>query len=629
MAVEGAGDGVWDWDIASGEMPLSGHYEGMLGYAKGELEPTIAAWVNSVHPDDLPGVQANMQEYLAGRIPQYHIELRLRCKNGGYKWILCRGAVVARDAEGKPTRMMGIHTDIQQRKQMEEELHDSRMRMSKVLSSAQDAIVMMDTRGNISLWNEAAERTFGYSADEVLGKYLHHVIVPPRYLSAFEAGFTGFRASGTGAAIGKVVELVAVRKDGCEIPVEVSLSAVQMQDGWHAIGMLRDIATRKHAEAELRDAKEDAEAANRAKSEFLSSMSHELRTPLNAVLGFSQLLEINANLDAEQRDSVHEIIKAGRHLLELVNEVLDLAKIEAGRIDLSLEPVALAGLVDECCNLVKPLAEQRGITIACSGLGEHHVRADRVRLKQVLLNLLSNAIKYNRERGSIALEAHEEKSGCLRLSVRDTGKGIAAELLGELFQPFHRLEAEHSAIEGTGIGLTITRKLIEMMGGSIGVESTVNVGSIFWIELPEMTSAALPAAEQGMRAGQSVPARMRTVLYIEDNPVNMKLVAQIFAQHSDLQLLTAHEPRLGLELAKARRPDLVLLDINMPGMDGYQVLRQFKSDATLAAVPVIAVTANALTRDVERGMQAGFTAYITKPLQVESFIKAVEQALKN
>ncbi len=408
------------------------------------------------------------------------------------------------------------------------------------------------------------------------------------------------------------------------------------------LGTYEDITEQKQVADTLIAARDEADRANQAKSEFLSSMSHELRTPMNAILGFGQLLECDEALPADQQDNVYEILRAGRHLLELINEVLDLSVIESGRLDLSLEPVAVDPIVAECLSLVATLADRRDIRIHCSGLQDSAVRADRIRLKQVLLNLLSNAIKYNRQGGSVQLDVQlaDAQSGDLqsadvqrlRIAVSDTGPGIPAERLGELFQPFNRLGAENSEIEGTGIGLIITRRIVEMMGGRVDVASTLGVGSAFWIELPFESAPSYAHGGETEAAGAITPLPYRegvrhTVLYLEDNPANLKLMAQVFSRRPNIQLLTAHTPDLGIELARAHRPELILLDINLPGMNGYQVLEVLKADAGLRTTPVIAITANAMRRDIERGMAAGFTDYLAKPLDVVRLNALIDQTL--
>ena len=400
------------------------------------------------------------------------------------------------------------------------------------------------------------------------------------------------------------------------------------------LGMYEDITEQKAAEHALIAARDEANRANRAKSEFLSSMSHELRTPMNAILGFGQLLESDTGLSAEDRDYVEEILRAGNHLLELINEVLNLAKIEAGHVNLSIESVEVCPILKECLSLVGPQAAKRNIQISQTGPEGSVVVADRTRLKQSLLNLVSNAIKYNREGGGVTISLAPPAAGKLRIRVTDTGPGIPAERLHELFQPFNRLGAENSNIEGAGIGLTITQRIVEMMHGTLGVESEVGVGSSFWIELPtgsldtqmlECVDAPGSATDgEDEEVSSSISA---SVLYIDDTPSNLKLVKQILGQRPHIKLWTASTPEEGIELAINHTPDLILLDINLPGMDGYEVLDILKADEVLRTKPFIAVTANAMPRDIERGMAAGFSEYLTKPINIDRFFRLLDRCL--
>jgi len=351
---------------------------------------------------------------------------------------------------------------------------------------------------------------------------------------------------------------------------------------------------------------------------------------MNAILGFSQLMATDDSLATEHQEGVAEILKAGHHLLNLINEVLDLAKIESGHVDLTLEPVAVRPLVEECLSLVGTLAARREVRMGHAVPEEAVVQADRTRLKQALLNLLSNAIKYNHHGGSVSLAVHQVDGSRLRIRVTDTGPGIASEGLPELCQPFNRLGAENSNIEGAGIGLSITRRLVEMMGGTLEVESKTGIGSTFWIELP-LESPPQPAPEAAIPVGAATvqppnPAR-HTVLYIEDNPANLKLVAQILGRRPHILLITAHTAELGIELARERHPDLILLDINLPGVDGYRLLEVIRKEAGLEGTPVIALTANALSSDIEQGMAAGFSDYLTKPLNVDRFFGLLDRFL--
>ena len=400
------------------------------------------------------------------------------------------------------------------------------------------------------------------------------------------------------------------------------------------IGVVQDIDDRKRAEIELVATREEAERANQAKSEFLSRMSHELRTPMNAVLGFAQIMEYDDTLPEDHVENVNEILRAGNHLLDLINEVLDLSKVESGSIDFSIEPVALCSVVEECLSLVRPLAERRDITVKHDVSPTTVVRADRVRLKQALLNLVSNGVKYNREGGRLTVDVVAVRSGeWVQLRIADTGRGLRPEQIARVFEPFDRLGIDSSEIEGTGIGLSITRRLVEMMGGSLGVESVPGRGSTFWVELVKedlpldggMEDDAGEALWNGV--GSEDPMADKTVIYVEDNPSNIRLMAQIMAQRKHVRLLTAHTPDLGIELALSRQPDLILLDINLPGLDGYQVLRILRTEERLKSVPIVALSANALPHDIDRGRQAGFADYITKPLQIDYFLQVLDRYL--
>jgi signal transduction histidine kinase/ActR/RegA family two-component response regulator len=446
----------------------------------------------------------------------------------------------------------------------------------------------------------------------------------------------GFEALAYKASRGieDIYELTYIRKDGTRLPAVVSITALR-DDYGEIIGYLligTDISVRKRVEADLNDAMAAAERANLAKSNFLAGMSHELRTPLNAVLGFAQLLESGApSPTPSQKRNIDQILRAGWYLLELINEILDLALIESGKLTLSAEPVSLAEVMLECRALIESQAQTRGISMTFPTFDvAYFVKADRTRMKQILINLLFNAIKYNRRGGAVAVEVTPVDEHSIRICVRDTGAGLAPAQLTQLFQPFNRLGKEASAEEGTGIGLVMTKRLVEMMGGTIGVESTVGTGTEFWVELA-LTSApqvALHESELADLPGREAPdGPVRTVLYIEDNPANLELVEQLVARRRDLRLLSAPDGNVGLAYAHAYVPEVILMDINLPGISGVEAMKALRADPVTAHIPIIAVSANAVPRDIEKAIEAGFAGYVTKPINVARFMIVLDDAL--
>lgn len=401
----------------------------------------------------------------------------------------------------------------------------------------------------------------------------------------------------------------------------------------------RDVTEMKASNEALSKAKTEAEQASMAKSEFLSSMSHELRTPMNSILGFAQILTLQANdpLSSKQRSCVDQILRGGTHLLELIDQVLELNKIEAGKFPLNIDHMPVRSILDESLGLVMARAEKEGVEIRDLSVESDlpFLWTDRTRLTQALLNLLSNAIKYNREGGTVTIRCTELPEKMLRISVADNGLGIPAERQEHLFKPFERLGRETGMIEGTGIGLTITKQIVELLGGQVGYESEEGKGSEFWVEIPisskHLGEQKQPVADDNvvrLKDPEHSPGRVRTVLYIEDNPANMNLMEAVVGNIPNARLLTAYNAELGIEQAKLESPELILMDVNLPGMSGTEALKQLQNMQETKDIPVIAITAAAMSKDVEAGLKAGFKDYITKPINVPSLVQIIEAVLE-
>jgi len=393
-------------------------------------------------------------------------------------------------------------------------------------------------------------------------------------------------------------------------------------------GMLihfHDVTEQKQTEDQLRKAKLEAETANRAKSEFLSRMSHELRTPMNAILGFGQLLELDGeDMNEDQRDGIKHILNAGDHLLSLINEVLDIARIDSGKMDITIESVFLDEVISAAVLLTQPLALKHSVTLDIPET-DSWVKADRQRLKQILVNLLSNAIKYNKPGGHVGIQVNSGREGYLCINVIDNGRGVLPEDQDHLFDPFLRGSDWTAEIEGSGIGLTITKTLVELMGGKIGFESEYGHGSTFWIELPlaDMVEKIIPVQMQGKLVdGQVLKLK---IVYIEDKESNQKVLQKLIARLTECELLLAESAEAGISLVREQQPDLVLMDINLPGMDGFEIREILAGDSATSSIPVVALSAHAMSDFYEKAENAGFIDYLTKPVDAVRLVEVLKK----
>jgi PAS domain S-box-containing protein len=552
-------------------------------------------------------------------------------------------ATALRDAAGVIIGYLLVGTDNTARKQVEAEqarldarLRDQQFYTRSLIESIIDALITTDPQGVISDVNEQTEALMGRSRDELIGTpFRNYFTDPERAQRCIERVLSELKLTN--------YELTAETPDRRQTIVSCNATPFYDRDRrlCGVIASARDVTERKRLDGALQDSNQElngaritAERANLAKSDFLSSMSHELRSPLNAILGFAQLMD--SGLPAPtvaQKDSIDQILQAGWYLLELINEVLDLSLIESGKVSLSLEPVSLAEVLADCQAMIEPQARSGGIRISFSLPDTAvSVRADRTRLKQIFVNLLSNAIKYNRVGGSVDVTCGAGAGGRLRVSFQDTGEGLSADKQAHLFEAFNRLGQEGGVEQGTGIGLVVCKRLVALMGGEIGVDSTVGVGSLFWVEMGAAQALTAPArTPAGATAPLTAPAaglHRHTVLCVEDNGANLKLVAQLVARRPDIHLLSARDGRRGIEIARESLPDVILMDINLPGISGLAALRILAGDAATAHIPVVALSANAMPRDIEKGLQAGFFRYLTKPIKVNEFMDTLDQALK-
>ncbi|MEA2151197.1 MAG: hypothetical protein QOD69_3027 [Solirubrobacteraceae bacterium] len=581
-----------------------------------------SALMGLIHPDDLEEVVSRRREMTGAS----ELEFRIVRPDGETRWIRARAAPVGMK-DGHAVRIAAVSEDVTAARALADALRDSEERFRLLAENSSDVIGRLAADQRIVYVSPASRSVYGYEPEAMVGRFgwefLH-----PEDLAAMTDDFSD-RADEPDVITSRYRVL---RGDGEYVWVEARIRTLRdPRTGevveFHTIA--RDIGERQRAEAELHRAQEEAERANAAKSEFLSRMSHELRTPLHAILGFGDLLARD-DLRPAQCEHLRQITKAGRHLLELINEVLELSRIEEGGLSMSLEPVHVGQVVRETLEMLAPLAAARTVILAPARCAEQdlHVLADRQRLKQVLLNLVSNALKYNRAGGDARVAATLAGPASARIEVTDTGIGIAPDDLAAAFAPFERLGAETTDVEGTGLGLALAKRLVEAMGGTIGADSEIGRGTTFWMQLPAVPAPAVRPAEKAAPAPRAprMRSQARKILYIEDNPSNIKLVEAMLRRRPEVTLLVAQQGSLGLELAREHVPALVLLDVNLPDIQGDEVLRRLRGDARTAQAVVVMVTADATPDQVARLRNAGADGYLTKPFELDEFLAIVDDA---
>jgi PAS domain S-box-containing protein len=629
----GSGYGFWEWDLKNQFIDWSGGFWERMGYNL-EIDKDINdanKILSYMHRDDREPTLVIARNHFRTGAP-IDTCYRIRTKQGNYIWTQVRADSI-RDENGRVIFMSGVNFDITELKEAEDALRESEARQERIIQSTNDGIWEWYAHKGGFHFSSRCWELIGYDAqdDEVtLGEdkllvWRHHI--HPQDLAKFDKALADHLAGLSPFDL--EYRLVGKNKDVHWVRARGRASFNEEGKPIRMSGSNMDMTRIKRAEERVISAKESAEKANLAKSEFLSSMSHELRTPLNAILGYAQLFEYDLNLTQQQMMNVREIRKAGAHLLQLINDVLDLAKIESGKMTVSLEPILVSRLLTESFTLVQPQADAKSIKLITT-LGElqdHYVTADNVRFKQALINLLSNAIKYNAMGGEVEVSLHLLDNKMLRINVRDNGQGIPSHRQSEVFQPFNRLNAEFSSIEGSGVGLVITKQLVEMMNGCINFKSSEGIGTEFWIELPlaDKWNEAAPESHKPEEFNLTELGfqEQKKVLYIEDNPTNIRLLQHFFSQHHNLNLDIAEEPFIGIYKARNTLPDLIILDINLPGMDGFEVLEVLKNDAITKHIPIIGLSANAMPYDVARGLQAGFDEYLTKPVDINRLIRTL------
>jgi len=536
---------------------------------------------------------------------------------------------------GDQVAVYGIYRDISARKKAEIDLREREEILNSITSSAQDAIVVINNEGNVIFWNRSAEKIFGYKEEEITGKNFHKLLAPGKYHEAHRKGFSKFKKTGKGNTIGTTMEMEALNRKGELFPIELSLSGMKIKDQWHSVGIIRDITQRKVIEEKLEEAKIDAENANRAKSEFLANMSHEIRTPMNAILGFAEILQEKLGDNPQNFDYVKGIRNSGKGLLGLINDILDLSKIEAGKLDINYEPINPYNIIEEIRQifLIKTNKKKLDFHINVAQELPKNLVFDETRLRQILFNLIGNAVKFTSKGGGITVNVKSEDSNTegshvdLSIEVIDTGIGIPENQRQIIFEPFRQKEGQSSRkYGGTGLGLSITKRLVEIMVGTIGINSIPGQGSTFTVFLPGILVSALSDITPGQdEEALNISFQNPLVLYVEDIESNRKVVRGYLNTHN-IRIVEAENGSIGIEKAKEHMPDLILMDMQMPVTNGYEATRVIKSDKKLKEIPVVALTASSIERDASEIARL-CDGYLRKPVSKSQLLSELKKFL--
>jgi PAS domain S-box-containing protein len=622
LVADAAGVGLWSVDVESSRVEWNTQMLRIYGLPDDHATPTLAEWLGAlIHPDDRARVAQRRRAAMESGERTFDVDFRVLRPGGEQRWVVCRSSRETREGRAM---FVGLHLDVTERRSTEAALARQQERLAVATAAAGMGVWERDASGRIVFWDDQMFRLRGRERDP--SRDLHEQAMAT--LGTEDRDMLDLMAvSALERDEPYEAEFRIVWPDGTErwlLTVGKSLRDPQGKP-LGMVGIDVDVTQRRRAEQALRD-RDAAERASRSKSEFLARMSHELRTPLNAVLGFAQLIEHDGaeSLSPAQLERVSRIRTAGQHLLSLISDVLDLSGVEAGTLPLSVEPVALDLAFEEVRQWVASQAERSRVSLQFEPSGLW-VLGDRRRLRQVLANLITNAVKYNRPGGHVWLRARRHGGAC-EIEIRDDGRGLSEQQLAHLFEPFNRLGAEREGIEGVGLGLMIVRHLVEYMGGRIDVESRIGAGTTMRVAL---AVAAPSAAEEAVAAPPEVApaadgaAHLR-ILYVEDNPVNLLLVEELVALRPGMQLTSAPDGASGVQAARMQRPDMVLVDMQLPDIDGFEVLRRLRAEPALAATTVVALSANAMPDDVARARQAGFDDYWTKPIDFKRFLDGLD-----